>query len=83
MMLRLLPDGDAEARLRALCSLSSKLWSEINYARGRMFFKEKKVNLRQLYKEFYEKYKGLIGFATAQQILNKNSETRRAFFLTL
>lgn len=31
--LRLLPDGGAEARLKALCSLSSKLWNEVNYAR--------------------------------------------------
>ena len=39
-----------------------------------MFFKEKKVDLRQIYKEFYEKYKTLIGSAAAQQVLNKNDE---------
>jgi len=53
-MQRLLPNEDAEAGLRALCRLSSKLWSEISYARRGMFFKEKKVDLRQTYKEFNE-----------------------------
>jgi len=54
VMQRLLPNEDAEAGLRALCRLSSKLWSEISYARRGMFFKEKKVDLRQTYKEFNE-----------------------------
>jgi hypothetical protein len=48
VVLRLLPDEEAEARLRALCSLSSKLWNEVDYAWRRMFFKEKKVDLKYL-----------------------------------
>ncbi|MEM1610696.1 MAG: hypothetical protein QXQ57_03500 [Sulfolobales archaeon] len=31
VMLRLLPDREAEARLKTLCNISSKLWNEINY----------------------------------------------------
>ncbi|MDK6029005.1 hypothetical protein QPL79_06475 [Ignisphaera sp. 4213-co] len=73
-MLRLLLDEETEAGLRALCSLSSKLWNEVNYARRRQFFETKRVDLRNTYKKFYEKYKMLIGSATAQQILNKNDE---------
>jgi putative transposase len=34
-------------------------------------------------KEFYEKYKPLIGSATAQQILNRNNEAWRGFFRLL
>lgn len=81
--IRLLPDKDSEAKLRALCSLSSKLWNEVSYARRRMFFETKSVDLKGTYKEFYEKYKTLIGSATAQQVLNKNDEAWRSFFLLL
>jgi len=79
-IVRLVPDRGAEARLKALCSLSSKLWNEVNYARRRQFFEGKGVNLEETYKEFYEKYKTLIGSATAQQVLNKNNEAWRSFF---
>ncbi|GBF08857.1 transposase [Aeropyrum pernix] len=81
--IRLLPDKDSEAKLKALCSLSSKLWNELNYARRRMFFETKRVDLKGTYREFYEKYKTLIGSATAQQILNKNNEAWRSFFSLL
>ena len=37
VMLRLLPDEEVEARLKALRSLASKLWSEVNYVRRRQF----------------------------------------------
>ncbi|MEM0111360.1 MAG: hypothetical protein QXK90_01195, partial [Candidatus Parvarchaeota archaeon] len=74
LTLRLLPDRGSENRLKLLCSLSAKLWNEVNYARRRMFFEEKRVDLKTSYREFYERYKVLIGSATAQQILNKNDE---------
>jgi putative transposase len=48
-----------------------------------MFFKEKKVDLKKTYREFYERYKRLIGSATAQQVLNKNDKAWRAFFSSL
>jgi len=70
-VIKLVPDKDAEAKLKALCSLSSKLY-EVTYVRRRQFF-NKGVDLRGTYKEFYERYK-VIGSATVQQILNKNNE---------
>lgn len=66
--MRLLPDKSVENKLKLLCSLSSKLWNEINYVRRKMFFKDGKVDLKATYKEFYERYKSLIGSATAQQV---------------
>jgi len=48
-----------------------------------MFFEKKGVDLKVTYKEFYEKYKLLIGSATAQQVLNKNDEAWRSFFAML
>ena len=81
--LRLAPDRESENKLKLLCSLSAKLWNEVNYTRRRMFFEEKRVDLEATYKEFYERYKVLIGSATAQQILNKNDEAWRSFFSLL
>ncbi len=82
-VVELVVDRSSEERLKLLCSLSSKLWNEVNYARRRMFFEKKGVDLKATYREYYEKYKALIGSATAQQILNKNDETWRGFFKML
>jgi len=79
-VVKLVVDRDAEAKLKALCSLASKLWNEVNYARRRQFFENKRVDLKNTYREFYEKYKVLIGSATAQQVLNKNNEAWKSFF---
>jgi len=79
-IVKLIPDKDTQAKLKALCSLSSKLWNEVNYVRRQQFFGNKRVDLKETYKEFYEKYKKLIGSATAQQILNKNNEAWSSFF---
>ncbi len=82
-VVELVPDKASEEKLKALCSLASKLWNEVNYARRRQFFENKRVNLKETYREFYEKYKMLIGSATTQQILNKNNEAWRSFFTLL
>jgi putative transposase len=82
-IVELVVDKGTEERLKLLCSLSSKLWNEVNYARRKAFFERKGVDLRATYKEYYEKYKALIGSATAQQVLNKNDETWRSFFKLL
>ena len=58
-VVELIVDKEAENRLKLLCSLSSKLWNEVNYAR-RMFFEAGGVDLNSSYKDFYEKYKALI-----------------------
>ncbi|MEM1920226.1 MAG: transposase [Ignisphaera sp.] len=83
VVLRLAPDRESENKLKLLCSLSAKLWNEVNYTRRRMFFEEKRVDLKATYREFYERYKALIGSATAQQVLNKNDESWRSFFSLL
>jgi len=82
-VVRLVPGRDTEAKLKALCSLASKLWNEVNYIRRHQFFEGKRVDLESTYKEFYEKYKMLIGSTTAQQILNKNNEAWKSFFKLL
>jgi len=82
-IIKLIPDKDTEAKLKALCSLASKLWNEVIYARRKQFFEKKRVDLKGTYKQFYDKYKTLIGSATTQQILNKNNEAWRSFFALL
>ena len=79
-IVELVVDKNSEEKLKLLCSLSSKLWNEINYTRRRMFFEKKGVDLKTTYEEYYEKYKTLIGSTTTQQMLNKNDETWRSFF---
>jgi putative transposase len=82
-IVELVVDENVEEKLKLLCSLSSKLWNEVNYARRRMFFEKRGVDLKATYKEFYEKYKMLIGSATTQQVLNKNDEAWNSFFKLL
>jgi putative transposase len=76
----LIVDEETEKRLRQLCDLSSKLWNEVNYARLKAWLEKKHIDFEATYREFYNKYKPLIGSATAQQILNKNNEAWRSFF---
>jgi putative transposase len=79
-IVELIVDEETEKRLKQLCDLSSKLWNEVNYARLKAWLEKKHIDFEATYKEFYEKYKTLIGSATAQQILNKNNEAWRSFF---
>jgi len=78
-VVELIVDEEDEKRLKQLCDLSSKLWNEVNYTRLRMFLERKHIDFKGTYKEFYEKYKPLIGSVTVQTILLKNSETWKGF----
>ncbi|TDA25336.1 MAG: transposase, partial [Archaeoglobi archaeon] len=40
-VVRLIVDKSSEEKLKLLCSLSSKLWNEVNHARRRMFFEKR------------------------------------------
>ena len=82
-VVELVVDEDVEEKLRQLCTLSMKLWDEVNYARLRMFLERKYIDFKGTYKEFYEKYKPLIGSATVQTILLKNSKTWKGFLRLL
>ncbi|MCL7393893.1 MAG: transposase [Thaumarchaeota archaeon] len=79
----LIVDEDAERRLRQLCDLSSKLWNEVNYVRLRMWLEKKGIDFEATYREFYEKYKPLIGAVTAQTIIRKNGNAWKSFFRLL
>jgi putative transposase len=82
-VVELVVDEETEKRLRQLCDLSSKLWNEVNYARLMMWLEKKPIDFEATYREFYEKYKPLIGAITAQTIIRKNNEAWRSFFSLL
>jgi putative transposase len=77
-IVELIVDEETEKKLRRLCELSSKLWNEINYTRLKAWMEKKGIDFDGTYKEFYEKYKPLIGSATAQTIIRKNDGAWRA-----
>lgn len=58
----------------------ARLWNELNYRRRQSFFKGE-INWES--HDLYDKYKGVVGSATAQQIQRKNNEAWRSFFALL
>jgi len=61
------------------------MWNELNHERMQLFKKGKLTaeTKRETYKKYYERYKHLVGSATAQQIANMNSEAWASFFAML
>jgi len=60
-VVRLLPNGFQERRLRRLADATAKLWNEVNYERRRQFFQQHLVDFKSTWGKYYEKYKGLLG----------------------
>ena len=82
-VVRLLPNGFQERKLRRLANTSAKLFNEVNYERRQQFFHEGRVDLKGTYDKYYEKYKDELGSANTQQVLNKNNEAWSSFFSLL
>ena len=82
-VVRLLPNGFQERKLRKLADTSAKLFNEVNYERRQQFFRGEKVDLQGTYKKYYEKYRGLLGSANAQEVIHKNNEAWSSFFSLL
>jgi len=81
-VVRLLPSGAQERRLRRLADISAKLWNELNFERRRQFFSGKGVDFKGTWSKYYEKYKRILG-VNAQAVLQKNNEAWNAFFSLL
>jgi len=82
-VVRLLPNGFQERKLRRLANISAKLFNEINYERRQQFFHGGKVDLKGTYDKYYGKYKDELGSANTQQVINKNNEAWSSFFSLL
>jgi len=81
-VVRLLPNGAQERRLRRLADATAKLWNEVNYERRRQFFQQHLVDFKSTWGKYYEKYKGLLG-VNAQAVMQKNNEAWNSFFSLL
>jgi len=81
-VVRLLPNGFQERKLRRLANTSAGLFNEINYERRQQFFHGKKVDFEETWDKCYEKYKGVLG-ANAQAVMQKNNEAWKSFFSLL
>ena len=73
------PDKNTERLLREWAENCAILWNTINYKRRQQFFRGEKVDLGED-RLLYDIFKPLVGSATAQQIMRKNSEAWRSFF---
>ncbi|MFP3315597.1 MAG: hypothetical protein RXN91_04580, partial [Caldivirga sp.] len=81
-VVRLLPNGAQERRLRKLADVSARLYNEVNYERRRQFFQQHLVDFKSTWDKYYEKYKGMLG-VNAQAVLQKNNEAWSSFFSLL
>ncbi|SAI84390.1 RNA-guided endonuclease InsQ/TnpB family protein [Saccharolobus solfataricus] len=81
-VVRLLPNGFQERKLRRLANLSAKLFNEVNFERRQQFFHEGKVDFKGTWNKYYEKYKAILG-VNAQAVLQKNNEAWSSFFSLL
>ena len=76
----LAPTPPQNQQLHRIADACARLWNELTYRRRQNFFKGC-INWES--KDLYNKYKGTVGSATAQQIERKNSEAWRSFFALL
>ncbi|MFP3220393.1 MAG: transposase [Candidatus Marsarchaeota archaeon] len=81
-VVRLLPNGFQEKKLRRLANASAGLFNEINYERRQQFFRGEKVDFRETWDKYYEKYKGVLG-VNAQAAMQKNNEAWNSTFSLL
>jgi len=81
-VVRLLPNGFQERKLRRLANISAKLFNEVNYERRQQFFHGEKVDFEGTWDKYYEKYKSVLG-VNAQAVMQKNNEAWNSFFSLL
>ncbi len=81
-VVRLLPNGAQDKKLRKLADVTAKLYNELNYERRQQFFSGEGVDFKGTWKKYYEKYKGILG-VNAQAVIQKNNEAWNSFFALL
>jgi len=81
-VVRLLPNGFQERKLRRLSNISAKLYNELNYERRQQFFHEKKIDFNKTWDKYYKKYKEELK-VNAQAVMQKSNEVWNSFFSLL
>ncbi|MCG2867705.1 MAG: transposase, partial [Vulcanisaeta sp.] len=82
-VVRLLPNGHQDRKLRKLADACARLYNELNYERRQQFFNHQHVDFKGTWDKYYEKYKGVLGPANAQAVMQKNNEAWNSFFSLL
>jgi len=82
-VVRLLPNGHQDRKLRRLADATAKLYNELNYERRQQFFSGEGVDFKSTWDKYYEKYKGVLGPANTQAVMQKNNEAWNSFFSLL
>jgi|GEM_PF-6712058 len=72
-VIRLLPNGFQERKLRRLANISAGLFNEINHERRQGFFHGEKVGFEETWGKYYEKYKAVLG-VKAQAVMQKKDQ---------
>jgi len=81
-VVRLLPNGFQERKLRRLADTSAKLFNEVNYERRQQFFHGGRVDFEGTWDKCYEKHKEELG-VNAQAVMQKNNEAWNSLFSLL
>jgi len=81
-VVRLLPNGFQERKLKKLANTSAKLFNEVNYERRQQFFQQQRVDFKGTWDKYYEKYREELG-VNAQAVMQKNNEAWNSFFSLL
>ena len=81
-VVRLLPNGFQERKLKRLANISAKLFNYINYERRQQFFQQHHVDFDTTKDKYYEKYKEELG-VNAQAVMQKNNEASSSYFSLL
>jgi len=77
-VVKLLPNGAQERKLRKLADATAKLWNELNYERRQQYFSGNGVDFRGTWVKYYGKYKGILG-VNAQAVMQKSNEAWNSF----
>jgi len=81
-VVRLLPNGAQDRKLRKLADTCARLYNELNYERRQQFFNHQHVDFKGTWDKYYEKYKDILG-VNAQAVMQKNNEDWNSFFTLL
>ncbi len=65
--------------LRERATNCAKLWNEVTYRRRQAYLNYQPIDWE--YRDLYRKYSPLVDSATAQQVIRKNNESWRGFFV--
>jgi len=75
----LVPTSEQHQILQERATNCAKLWNEVNYLHRQQYSNYSKLDWNP---QAYKRYVPLVGSATAQQIVRKNNEAWRGFFVT-